>query len=93
LIENEFGRIKGDKQIVSLDLDILTYNGDVFEYLGKHIPDPNLIKYRYVAEPVSEMDPEFRHPGTGKLIQKILKNIPDKPKVFKLEGAKHGTEK
>jgi 2-amino-4-hydroxy-6-hydroxymethyldihydropteridine diphosphokinase len=93
LIENEFGRIKGDKQTVSLDLDILTYNGDVFEYLGKHIPDPNLIKYRYVAEPVSEMDPEFRHPGTGKLIQKILKNIPDKPKVFKLEGAKHGTEK
>ena len=76
-IESAFGRIKGNKQQVPLDIDILTYNRDVFSYKGKRIPDNNLTKYIYILKPLSEIAPEFRHPATGVTIQEISKNIKD----------------
>jgi 2-amino-4-hydroxy-6-hydroxymethyldihydropteridine diphosphokinase len=80
-IEQQFGRAPGDKKVVPLDLDILTFKKQVFEVRGVHIPDPNLIKYRYIAEPIAEMDPNFRHPGNGKSIQSILQSITDHSKI------------
>lgn len=89
-IEKDFGREPGNKNVVPLDLDILTFNGDVFDYEGKQIPDPNLIKYSYVAVPLAEIAPDFRHPANGKSIKKILANLNDKDKIQKMNEVENG---
>jgi 2-amino-4-hydroxy-6-hydroxymethyldihydropteridine diphosphokinase len=71
-LEGEFGREPGNKQQVPLDLDVITYGSDVFIYQSKPIPDPSLVKYRYIVQPLLEIAPDFRHPGTGRSIQSIL---------------------
>ena len=90
LIEKAFGRERGNKSVVPLDIDIIIYGDEVFRYQGKQIPDPDLAKYRYIAQPLIEMAPEFRHPGTGISIEKILKHIPDNSQVVKIEEVEDG---
>jgi len=92
-IEKDFGRESGNKKIVPLDIDILTYNNDVFYHHGKLIPDPNLIKYSYIAVPLAEIAPDFRHPASGKSIKEILEGLNDKQKIQKLNEVENGLEK
>lgn len=92
-IEAALGRERGNKDTVPLDLDILTYNKDVFVHNGRHIPDPGIQNYRYIAEPLAEMSPDFRHPGNGKSIQKIMDQIPDESKVNKIKEVENGTKR
>lgn len=89
-IEDEFGRMRGNKKVVPLDVDIITYGDEVFIYKGKHIPDPDLAKYRYIAKPLAEMVPDFRHPGTGISIEKILEHIQDDSQIVKIEEVENG---
>jgi len=85
-IEYDFGREQGNKQHVPLDLDILTYNEDVFTYNEKRIPHPNLIRYHYIILPLAEISPYFRHPATGKSIQEIISQIKgDQPDLVKVK--------
>ncbi len=82
-IENQLGREPEDKQRVPIDLDILTYDKDVFTVKGAHIPHPNLQKYHYLTQPLAEISPDFRHPATGESIQDIISTINDNPTVIK----------
>jgi len=85
-IEYDFGREQGNKQHVPLDLDILTYNEDVFTYNEKRIPHPNLIRYHYIILPLAEISPYFRHPATGKSIQEIISQTKgDQPNLVKVK--------
>jgi len=90
-IEKKFGRISGNKKQVPLDLDVLAYGSEVFSYKGKRIPDPNLIKYAYIARPLAEMSPDFRHPATGKSMTTILEQLDDSARVSKVEKVDNGT--
>ena len=92
-IEKDLGREAGNKKDVPLDIDILTYDNDVFFYEGKQIPDPNLIKYSYIAVPLAEIAPDFRHPASGKSIKEILEGLNDKQKIQKLNEVENGLEK
>lgn len=89
-IEDEFGRERGNKRVVPLDLDIITYGDEVFKHQGKQIPDPDLVKYHYIAQPLAEMTPDFRHPGTGISIEKILEHIQDDSQIVKIEEVENG---
>ncbi len=91
-IEAEFGRESGNKIVVPLDIDIITYGDEVFTHQGKQLPDPDLVKYRYIAQPLAEMAPDFRHPGSGISIQKILDQIKDESQIVKLEEVENGTK-
>lgn len=91
-IERDFGRQHGNKKAVPLDLDILTYDNDVFYVHGKQIPDPNLIKYKYIAVPLGEMAPDFRHPASGVGIEDIITQLPDKDTIQKLKEVENGFE-
>lgn len=91
--EKSFGRQAGNKNDVPLDMDILTYNGDVFYYDSKHVPDPNLIKYSYIAVPLLEIAPDFRHPANGKIVEEILENLDDKEKIQKVYEVENGPGK
>ncbi len=92
-IEAELGRERGNQKVVPLDLDILTFDQEVFISDHHQIPDPDLIKYHYLAKPLAEMAPDFRHPANGKSIQQILLEIKDKNQVKKIKEVDNGTSK
>jgi phosphatidylglycerol---prolipoprotein diacylglyceryl transferase len=92
-VEVSLGRQPGNKITVALDLDILTYGSEVFIIQGKHIPDPSMLKYRYIALPLSEMSPDFRHPGNGMSIRDIQEQITDNTQVLKINEVENGIEK
>lgn len=92
-IEHSLGREAGNKKQVALDLDVLTYGGEVFVAQNKRIPAPDLIKYHYIAQPLAEMTPDFRHPANGLSIQDILKKITDDSRVVKVDEMENGLKK
>ncbi|MFN2302923.1 MAG: hypothetical protein ACK2TV_04245, partial [Anaerolineales bacterium] len=87
------GRVPGNKKQVPLDLDILVYDQDVFSYHGDKIPDPELTQYRYLAQPLAEILPRFRHPASGMPINVIIEQIQDNTKVTKLTEENDGITK
>lgn len=91
-IEKSLGREKGNKVRVALDLDILTYGGDVFVQGHRRIPEPDLLKYRYIALPLAEMAPDFRHPANGLSIDEILHKITDTTQITRIKEVENGTE-
>lgn len=91
-LEREFGREPSNKDRVPLDLDIITYNGEVFVHQGKNIPDPNLTTSLYIAQPLAEIAPDFRHPGTGQTIPAIIEQIDDREQAIeKITEVENGT--
>ncbi len=92
-IERAHGRRPGDKEDVPVDIDILTYGQQVFAtQAGAAIPKRGLNQYRYIALPLAEVAPEFRHPGSGIAIQDILKNLDEqKQPVQKITEVENGT--
>lgn len=93
-LENQFGRHSGDKDNVPLDVDLIVYNGEVFTSHGKRIPDPSLLHYKYIAVPLAEISPEFRHPGTGQSIQSILLSLEKSGQpIEKLTEVENGTQR
>ncbi len=90
-LERDFGRIPGDKKVVPLDIDLLTYDNDVFSYQNKKIPNPDLTQYKYIVVPLAEIASDFRHPATGKAIAEILDDLQDKTTVIKIEEVENGT--
>ena len=91
-IEQTLGRAPQSQPQIALDLDILTYGSEVFTHEDKPIPSPELLQYRYIAQPLAEMSPHFRHPATGLSIQEILDKITDKSHVRKIEEVENGVE-
>jgi len=64
----------------------------VFFTQGKQIPDPNLIKYKYIAIPLKELAPDFRHPASGILIGDIINQLKDDHKIQMLKEVENGFE-
>lgn len=91
-IEGALGREPGNKKQVALDLDILTYGNEVFAAGDKHIPAPDMLKYTYIARPLAEMSPDFRHPANGLSIEHIVAQITDQSAVIKIREVENGTE-
>jgi 2-amino-4-hydroxy-6-hydroxymethyldihydropteridine diphosphokinase len=91
-IEKELGRDPQNRKSIPIDLDIITYNKDVFTCNGHQIPDPDLQRYRYIAQPLAEISPTFRHPANGRSIKKILSSIGDKSQITKITEVENGLE-
>lgn len=84
LIEKKFGRKNGEQKHIPLDLDILVFAHEVIKFERKAIPDPDILKYQYIARPIAEMSPNFRHPADGRSITEILESIPDQTEIYKI---------
>ena len=92
-IEKARGRESGNREVIPLDLDILTFGNQVFNDQGKQIPDPGILTHGYINLPLAEIIPDFRHPGTGTSIEDILSKIAtEEQNVQKIEEVEDGTE-
>lgn len=77
VIEQKLQRVRqADKNAPrTIDLDIVLFNQAVLEYDGRHIPDPDLLRFPHVAVPMAELAPQFRHPETGSTLQEIAERL------------------
>lgn len=93
-LEKQSGREPDNREDVPLDIDILTYNGDVFTVDEKRIPDPGITHYRYIAIPLAEIAPDFKHPATGEAIEKIIASLDETGQpIEKLTEVENGTQR
>jgi 2-amino-4-hydroxy-6-hydroxymethyldihydropteridine diphosphokinase len=85
-IERVMGRkrrmAKGPREI---DLDILLYGNAVVKAPELEVPHPRLAERRFVLEPLAELAPEKRHPGTRRPMKEMLAGVADQA-VKKITG-------
>jgi 2-amino-4-hydroxy-6-hydroxymethyldihydropteridine diphosphokinase len=72
-IERAMGRkrrtAKGPREI---DLDILLFGNAVVKAPELEVPHPRLAERRFVLEPLAELVPEKKHPGTRRSMREML---------------------
>jgi 2-amino-4-hydroxy-6-hydroxymethyldihydropteridine diphosphokinase len=72
---------KADKNAPrTIDLDIILYNDEVFDYIpdnGRihHLPDPDILRFAHVAVPIAELAPNKIHPETGQSLSTIAAHL------------------
>jgi 2-amino-4-hydroxy-6-hydroxymethyldihydropteridine diphosphokinase len=75
-IERGMGRkrriAKGPREI---DLDILLFGDAVVKAPELEVPHPRLAERRFVLEPLAELVPEKRHPGTRRTMRELLGEV------------------
>ena len=59
----------------TLDLDIVYYGDLVCEFDGWRIPDPDAASEAYIAVPVADVAPTFRHPETGLTTKSLASSL------------------
>jgi len=78
-IEAKCGRQKREKWSErEIDIDILFYGDLVYEKDGIIIPHKEIRNRNFVLIPMNELEPDFLHPVTGKIISVILSETGDK---------------
>jgi 2-amino-4-hydroxy-6-hydroxymethyldihydropteridine diphosphokinase len=75
-IERAMGRKKrvpkGPREI---DLDILLYGDAVVKTPELEVPHPRLSERRFVLEPLAELVPDKKHPGTRRTVREMLTGV------------------
>ncbi len=64
----------------TIDLDIVLYNDEVFDYVPAngqihHLPDPDILRFAHVAVPIAELAPNKLHPETGQALSRIAEQL------------------
>jgi 2-amino-4-hydroxy-6-hydroxymethyldihydropteridine diphosphokinase len=83
-IEQNVGRTSterwGPREI---DIDILVYDGVVFDGKNVNVPHPELEKRRFVLVPLAEVAPDLVHPVSGLTMEELAASCPDRGRVVK----------
>lgn len=61
----------------SIDLDIALWNSEVLRYGKKpwRAPDPDILRYAHVAQPLADIAADYRHPETGQPLSEIAAGL------------------
>jgi 2-amino-4-hydroxy-6-hydroxymethyldihydropteridine diphosphokinase len=76
-IEQCLGRVRQINKNVPrpIDIDIMLFNHQIIELGDRHIPDPELLERPFVAIPLAEIAPDYRHPETGQTLRAIARSF------------------
>ncbi|MCB9136095.1 MAG: 2-amino-4-hydroxy-6-hydroxymethyldihydropteridine diphosphokinase [Anaerolineales bacterium] len=55
----------------TIDLDLSLFNDQILSLGHHHIPDPDILTRAFVAIPLAEIAPTYRHPETGQSLAEI----------------------
>lgn len=82
-IERRFGRERTEDRNAPRPLDIdIIYAGQISLCTAQlHIPHPRWAGRRFVVQPLADVRPGLRLPGTGDTVKAILESLPAKPDV------------
>ena len=83
MIESRMGRIRGETQYKSrnIDIDILLYDNDIVDEPVLKIPHPRMHERRFVMVPIVEIAPDMVHPVLKKSMKELLESCSDNGKV------------
>jgi 2-amino-4-hydroxy-6-hydroxymethyldihydropteridine diphosphokinase len=76
-IEDELGRVRNGEKFGprTIDIDIMLFNQQILELDNRHIPDPEIVERPFVAIPLAEIAPDYRHPETGQTLRDIARTF------------------
>jgi 2-amino-4-hydroxy-6-hydroxymethyldihydropteridine diphosphokinase len=78
-VERELGRERGAGAVRRgprpIDIDILLFGNVVMTTPQLTIPHPRMLERRFVLEPLLEIAPEIRHPGSKEALRKYLDKV------------------
>jgi len=67
-----------------IDLDLLFFNDDLIKTECLRVPHPEAHLRRFVLEPLTEIDPDLKHPIKGVSVKDLLQTLTDNHKVVPL---------
>jgi 2-amino-4-hydroxy-6-hydroxymethyldihydropteridine diphosphokinase len=72
-IEDDLGRVRTADKFAPrpIDIDIMLFNNQVLDVDNRHIPDPEVLERPFVAIPLAQIAPDYRHPETGQTLRDI----------------------
>lgn len=83
-IEKQMGRVRKEKYGPRLiDIDILLFNNETYNYHFLKLPHPEMQKRRFALLPLAEIAPDEIHPVLNKTITALLKECKDELEVKK----------
>ncbi len=59
----------------TIDVDLALFNQDVLSLNRRKIPDPEIYKRPFLAVPLAELAPDYRHPETGQTLSEIARKF------------------
>lgn len=59
----------------TIDLDVALFNEAVIQAGHRELPDPDIVKYAFVAIPLAELDPDYVHPLSGETLRSIASRL------------------
>ncbi len=75
-IEGKMGRIPSFTNAPRpIDLDILFYDAKIIKSKDLVIPHPRLAVRAFVLVPLNEIAPDFVHPGNGRAVKDLVKDL------------------
>ncbi len=82
-IESKLGR-KRKKNVMDriIDIDILFYNDQVINEKDLDIPHPRMHLRKFMLVPMSDINPQLKHPVFGKTISQLIEACNDDNAVF-----------
>ena len=87
-IEAELGRTAGPRNGPRpIDLDILFYDALRMDTSDLTIPHPRIAERRFVLQPLCDIAPELRHPGSGETVAEMLAALPPQDDVRRFQAA------
>lgn len=82
--EKMMGRIRKEKYGPrSIDIDILLFNEEQYNFPFLKVPHPELPNRRFALLPLAEIAPDLKHPVLHKTIRQLLEECPDPLEVRK----------
>jgi len=61
----------------TIDLDLSLFDEEIIEEDGRQIPDPDILQRAFVAVPLAQLDPDYRHPVTKQTLAEIASSFGD----------------
>lgn len=79
-IETNMGRVRnGDKFAPRpLDLDIAMVADRILDFDGRHLPDPDILRFPHMALPLADIAPNWVHPEAGATLSQIAQGLNSK---------------
>ncbi len=76
-IEDDLGRQRTADKFGPrpIDIDIMFFNDQILEVDNRRIPDPEVLERPFVAIPLAEIAPDYRHPETGQTLRDIARRF------------------
>ncbi len=75
--ERQFGRIRSERNAPRvLDLDLIAFNGQVYDSKNLTIPHPRMHERLFVLKPLQQLNKNWVHPLLNQSVDQLLQNIP-----------------